>query len=437
MTSSPLTPASAVSGQLHCHYFDAGRCRSCTFIEMPYEQQISDKEAWGREVLAVHAPTIWLPAEAGSDRDFRNRAKLAVGGSAGGVTLGILDQDFHGVDLRECGIQAPQIRAVIPVIAGFLDASGLEPYDVRARRGELKFVHITAAPSGDLMIRFVVRTQHGLDVLRSRRDAFIGLVPRATVVSVNLLPEHKAVLEGSREVVLAGDSLRMNLDRVDLHLRPQSFFQTNTAVAVSLYNQVATWVDEISPATLWDLYCGVGGFALYCAGALDSEQSVGRPAGGGSAARSVIGVELSEQAIESARISAAELGLRSQPHADSQPGVGSRPSAGPRPGPDPQPGGDVEFLADDAMEFAEVNLASGQRPDCVIVNPPRRGIGARLSAALEESGIEHIVYSSCNPLTLVKDLDRMPSYQVAQAKVFDMFPHTKHLEVAVVLRRHR
>ena len=76
-----------------------------------------------------------------------------------------------------------------------------------------------------------------------------------------------------------------------------------------------------------------------------------------------------------------------------------------------------------------------ERPDCVIVNPPRRGIGARLSAALENSGVEHIVYSSCNPVSLAKDLARMPAYEVAQARIFDMFPHTKHLEVAVLLQR--
>lgn len=400
MTSLPLTPTSAESGQLECHYFNDGLCRSCTFIETPHRDQVADKEAWCRQVLADHSPEVWLPAAVGGDHDFRNRAKLAAGGSAGAVTLGILDQDFHGVDLRECGIQAPQIRAIIPIIGQFLNDSSLASYDVQARRGELKFVHITAAPSGDLMIRFVVRSQHGLDVLRSRRNQLIALIPTATVISVNLLPEHKAVLEGSQEVMLLGGSLRMNLDRVDLHLRPQSFFQTNTDVAICLYNQVADWVEEIAPTSLWDLYCGVGGFALYCAGA--SVQQT---------ARTVTGVELSEQAIESAKISAAELGVGSQS------------------------GAAVEFIAGDATEFAEANLATGERPDCVIVNPPRRGIGATLSAALETSGIEHVVYSSCNPLTLAKDLDRMPSYAVVQARVFDMFPHTKHLEVAVVLER--
>lgn len=392
MTTLPLTPASADHGRLNCGYFERGECRSCALIETPYGQQITDKESWCRETLAEAAPRIWLPTFAGGARDFRNRAKLAVGGSARHITLGILDQEFHGVDLRDCGIQAPAIRAVIPVLADFLDGTGLEPYDVSARRGELKFVHVTAAPSGELMIRFVVRTQHGLDVLRSRKGPLFELIPAASVVSVNLLPEHKAVLEGSREEMFRGESLRMNLDRVDLHLRPQSFFQTNTAVAIGLYNQVAEWVDAVEASNLWDLYCGVGGFALYCA----------------SPARRVTGVEVSEQAIESAKVSAAELGI------------------------------DARFLAGDATEFAEANLAAStgvERPDCVIVNPPRRGIGARLSAALENSGVEHIVYSSCNPVTLAKDLARMPAYEVAQARIFDMFPHTKHLEIAVLLQR--
>lgn len=385
----PLTPASADHGHLHCGYFERGECRSCALIETHYGQQIADKEAWCRKVLAEAAPRVWLPTFAGGLRDFRNRAKLAVGGSAGNVTLGILDQEFHGVDLRDCGIQAPAIRAVIPVLADFLDATGLEPYDVAARRGELKFVHVTAAPSGELMIRFVVRTQHGLDVLRSRKGRLFEVIPNASVVSVNLLPEHKAVLEGSREEMLRGESLRMNLDRVDLHLRPQSFFQTNTAVAIGLYNQVAEWVDAVEASSLWDLYCGVGGFALYCA----------------SPARRVTGVEVSEQAIESAKVSAAELGI------------------------------EARFLAGDATGFAKENLSTDERPDCVIVNPPRRGIGARLSAALENSGVEHIVYSSCNPVSLAKDLARMPAYEVAQARIFDMFPHTKHLEAAVLLQR--
>src|SRR5699024_5084911 len=208
MTPLPLIPAAAGHGRLECGYFERGECRSCALIETEYPQQITDEEVWCHEVLAAVAPAEWLPSFTSEVRDFRNRAKLAVGGTAGHVTLGILDQEFHGVDLRECGIQAPAIRTVIPVLACFLEATGLEPYSVSARRGELKFVHVTAAPSGDLMIRFVVRTQHGLDVLRSRRARLLELVPNARAVSVNLLPYHKVVIGGSMEEQLHSGSQR-------------------------------------------------------------------------------------------------------------------------------------------------------------------------------------------------------------------------------------
>lgn len=420
MTALPLTPTSAAHGHLDCHYFNAGVCRSCSLIETPYPQQISDKESWCREVLGKSIGDVWLPAASSADHSFRNRAKLAVGGVAGAVTLGILDQEFHGVDLRECGIQAPAIRDVIPVVADILDATDLDPYDVANRRGELKFVHITAAPSGDLMIRFVVRSRFGLEVLTSRRAEITRRIPAATVVSVNLLPEHKAVLEGSEEFMLLDDSLRMNLDRVDLHLRPQSFFQTNTAVASELYNQVSSWVDVIQPREIWDLYCGVGGFALYCA------QSAGRP--------HVTGVEISDQAIESARRSAADLGVHARFRVSDATEFAEAVLAGSdEPGRAVPPGSDVESPGSDGAPGLDGPRTNP--PDCVIVNPPRRGIGERLSSILESSDVAHVIYSSCNPLTLATDLQRMPSFEVTSARVFDMFPHTKHLEVAVVLQR--
>jgi 23S rRNA (uracil747-C5)-methyltransferase len=110
MTPLPLIPAAADHGRLECGYFERGECRSCALIETEYPQQITDEEVWCHEILAAVAPSVWLPSFTSGIRDFRNRAKLAVGGTAGHVTLGILDQEFHGVDLRECGIQAPAIR---------------------------------------------------------------------------------------------------------------------------------------------------------------------------------------------------------------------------------------------------------------------------------------------------------------------------------------
>jgi 23S rRNA (uracil747-C5)-methyltransferase len=375
-----------------CDYFEAGRCRSCALIETPYEQQLRDKEARCRELLPGVPERAWLPPVPGGVREFRNKAKLVVGGRPGRVTLGILGPDGAGVDLRDCLIQQPTIRAAIPSLARFIEQSGLPPYDVPKRRGELKFVHVTASPDGELMLRFVVRSERALDVLRTRLPQLRRAIPAAAVVSVNLLPEHKAVLEGEREVPLLGSSLAMDTGAgLALHLRPQSFFQTNTSVARALYAQAAEWIERADPASLWDLYCGVGGFALHSAGA--------------GSARRVLGIEISEEAVRSARRSAREAGI------------------------------DARFEAGDATAFA-LGASREDLPEAVIVNPPRRGKGAELAGWLEgAAGIRHVVYSSCNPESLARDLAAMPSFAAREARVFDMFPHTRHMEAAVLLER--
>lgn len=396
----------------HCDYFEAGRCRSCALIETPYANQLRDKQERCRELLTRVPSDAWLPAVESSDRDFRNKAKLVVGGTPGDISLGILGPDGAGVDLRDCLIQSPGIRTAIPHLATFLESTGLPPYDVPKRSGELKLVHVTEAPGGELMLRFIVRTQQSLDRLRKFLPELREALPHAVVVSVNLLPEHKAVLEGEREELLLGSSLEMHLSRagadaatgdgarsgsgtgtdVSLHLLPQSFFQTNTAVAQALYAQAAEWVERADPASLWDLYCGVGGFALHCA----STQSGGT--------RDVLGVEISAAAVASAERSAKDAGIPAR------------------------------FQAADATRFA---LAADEAsiPDLVIVNPPRRGIGDELAGWLERGTVRDVIYSSCNPESLHRDLAAMPSFAVREARVFDMFPHTQHLEVAVLLER--
>ena len=376
----------------HCAYFEAGRCRSCVLLETPYPTQLSDKERRCRELLPQVPEALWLPSVRGGTADFRNKAKLVVGGRPGAVTLGILGRDGTGIDLRDCVIQEPGIRDTIPLLAAFIESTGLAPYDVPRRHGELKFVHVTLAPSGDLMLRFVTRSEQGLHVLRKALPVLLDRVPRAVVVSVNLLPEHKAVLEGEREELLLGESLEMGLGDVSLHLRPQSFFQTNTAVARALYAQAAEWIAAERPDSIWDLYCGVGGFALHCAAAVRATPP------------RVLGVEISEAAVESARRSAAEAGIT------------------------------AEFVAADATAYA-LGAPTADAPHTVIVNPPRRGIGPELSEWIERAPARRTIYSSCNPESLTTDLASMPSWGVRSARVFDMFPHTRHLEVMVLLER--
>ncbi|WP_457185014.1 23S rRNA (uracil(747)-C(5))-methyltransferase RlmC [Nocardioides sp. P5_E3] len=383
---APAPSLSVVDGVPRCHHYDAFRCRSCTLLGTPRGRQLSDKEAHAHTL--VDSP-VWLSTVAGADTRFRNKAKMAVGGSVDAPTLGILDRDLAGVDLHDCGLHSDGLRAALDHTSGWIRDAGLVPYDVATRRGELKHVLLTESPDGELMLRLVLRSTALEARVRSRLPALLERVPALRVVTINVQPEHKAVLEGEREIVLTDtETLPMRLATgVTLRLGPRSFFQTNTAVAEALYDQARAWVSDLPDVrTVWDLYCGVGGFALHLAGP----------------GREVLGVEVSADAIAAASATSAELGVA------------------------------AEFVAADATAYA---LASDAVPDLVVVNPPRRGIGPDLAGWLETSGVRHVVYSSCNAESLARDLALMPSLRPVVARVLDMFPHTTHYEVMVLLAR--
>lgn len=381
--ADPAPSLALVDGLPRCHHFDAFRCRSCTLLGVARGQQLADKEVHARSL--VDSP-VWLPTVAGADTRFRNKAKMAVGGTVEAPTLGILDRDHRGVDLHDCGLHSDGLRSALDRIAAWIGTAGLVPYDVATRRGELKHVLLTESPDGELLLRLVMRSTALEARVRSRLPALREAVPALRVVTINVQPEHKAVLEGEREIVLTPETtVPMRLATgVEMWLGPQSFFQTNTYVAEALYEQARTWVDGLRDVrTVWDLYCGVGGFALHLAGP----------------GREVVGVEASPEAVRAA--------LASQ-------------VAG------------TTFVAGDATQWA---LHQSTVPDVVVVNPPRRGVGAELAGWLETSGVPHVVYSSCNAESLARDLARMPSLRPVEARVLDMFPHTTHYEVMVLLSR--
>ena len=375
---------------MQCGYHAAGLCRSCTLLDRPYADQLAGKERHARQVLGDPAGLTWEPPLTSPPAGFRNKAKMAVAGTVDAPTLGILDEHGAGVDLRACALHAPELAAALPALADVVTRARLTPYDVPRRSGELKHVLVTRSADGELMIRFVLRSTEALPRLRKHLPALQAALPSARVVTANLLPDHKAVLEGEREIVLTDeDTLRMPVNGLVLHLRPQSFFQTNTDVAAALYRTAVAWVADADPRTVWDLYCGVGGFALHLA----------------APGRTVTGVETSAEAVASARQTAAEHGL---------------------------PG--LTFVADDATAFA-TRPGAPDAPHLVVVNPPRRGLGPALAGWLEASGVDRVVYSSCHAGSLARDLAVMPSLRPRRAQVLDMFPQTAHYELLVLLER--
>lgn len=407
----PRTRAAPRLGRVRCDHFEAGTCRSCTLLDLPHRAQVRDAHAAVRELLAPFAagPDVWDAPIESAEAAFRNRAKMVVTGTASAPILGIQGQgdDLLGTaDLADCPLYPPGVEALLEDVRALIRRAQVPPYSVARRRGEIRFVHVTIAHDGAMLLRLVLRSESALPRIREHLPRLLAAHPTVAVVTANIHPEHSATLEGPEEIHLAGgEFLPMRMGPVLLHARPRSFVQTNTAVAGALYSQVATWIDDVDatraargPLRLWDLYCGVGGFALACASPADA------PAPG---RREVVGVEIAEQAIVSAREAAAAMGRA------------------------------ATFHAGDATDWAIAEAERAGAPDAVIVNPPRRGIGDRLAAWIESSGVPDVVYSSCNPATLARDLAAMPSFRVVRARLVDMFPHTHHDEVVVRLTRDR
>ncbi|ALB62222.1 23S rRNA (Uracil-5-)-methyltransferase rumB [Cronobacter condimenti 1330] len=374
---------------MHCALFDAGRCRSCQWIEQPLDTQLAAKMSELRQLLEAFPVGEWDEPVSGPEQGFRNKAKMVVSGSVEKPLLGMLHRDGTPVDLTGCPLYPASFYAVFAALKPFIARAGLTPYNVARKRGELKYLLLTESTlDGGLMLRFVLRSTTKLEQLRAALPALLAQLPQLSVVTANIQPVHMAIMEGEEEIWLTQQrALAENFNGVPLWIRPQSFFQTNPTVASALYAAARDWVRALPVNHMWDLFCGVGGFGLHCA----------------TPDMTLTGIEIAPEAIASASASAAQLGLR-----------------------------DVHFQALDSTDFA-----TGQQavPDLVLVNPPRRGIGEALCDYLSHMAPGYIIYSSCNAQTMAKDIARLPGYCIARVQLFDMFPHTAHYEVLTLLVR--
>lgn len=387
-TAAPASEQPRRSVAIRCDHFDRGNCHSCSLLPVSYDAQLAAKLAQCHALLDGCGDWIWLPSISGPPNGFRNKAKMVVSATCDAPALGIVDRAGVGTDLSDCALYPLPMQACFPALKRFISSARITPYDIAARRGELKYLLVTMADSGEWMLRFVLRSRESLARIRKHLPNLRAEHPRLRVVSANLLPEHKAVLEGEHEIMLGNETdLAMPLNDVPLYLRPRCFFQTNSIVAAALYRQVRDWCDALSPASVWDLFCGVGGFALHCADGI----------------RTVTGIESSSDAIACARRSASEMGV-ARTH--------------------------FESLEADAFTHGRTRSA-----ELVIVNPPRRGLGEQLCSDLQRSATRWLIYSSCNAQSLAQDLERLPDFVPREVRLLDMFPHTRHFELVTLLAR--
>lgn len=378
-----------------CALYNAGTCRSCGLLALGKGHRASSKTASVLDrlrtagVVTDQVEPLLLPS---SPWGSRSKIKVSVTGTASAPVIGIVRSDLQAVELAACPLSPSPFRALLEEIRGVIGAYGLTPYEIEARRGELKGLIVMSDSSHfEGILRFVLRSTEAVARIRKAVPAITAAHPWVKVVSCNIQPLPAALLEGEEEIVLTEQSqISAQYGPVSLLFSPQSFMQVTPEVAAALYAKARAWADEIRPGRLLDVFCGVGGFSLSLAPVCES----------------VTGVEISHSAVQSASAAAAQLGLSEK----------------------------ARFLAGDALQVMESLFES--RFDTVLVNPPRRGLSPELVNAIVRVAPEHIFYSSCNPETFARDVAAMRgSYRLGRIALFDMFPLTEHCEVLGLLTR--
>lgn len=373
-------------------------CVGCPWIDVPYPEQLRRKQTIVREALGRYtslaavdpAPIVAAPRRLG----YRTRVKLVVRRHRDQVAVGLYVPKSHRViDISSCPVHPQRVNQVVQYLKKKLMELRIVPYDERDDSGELRYLDCRfSAVRGELSVTLVTRHSFfpgGVELARSLVKRF----PFVTGVLQNVNENRGNVIWGAGFRTLAGRATLMERIReLRLVFPPGVFSQGNPATARQLYETARVFAGLSGRETVLDLYCGVGPISLYLA----------------PAARQVCGIDENVVAVSAAKQNARRNGR-----------------------------GNCRFTAGDVAATAAQLKDNFSNVDVIVVNPPRKGIQPAALEAILEIGAARLVYVSCEPATLARDLDRLATggYTTERLALFDMFPQTEQVESVTLLTR--
>lgn len=374
------------------------RCGGCQLQHLLYPAQLAVKRQTVIDAVArigkldgvdVH-PTLG----AAEPWHYRNKMQFPVGLSGGRLAVGCFAPGSHDiVDVDDCHIQHAANNAVAGTVRTALAELGIPPYDEKSGRGVVRHVlGRVGTASGEVMTVIVTATADlpckDSVIARLRRD-IQGLV--SVVHNVN--PARTNVILGRQTATIWGrDTIVDRIGDFLFRVSARSFFQVNTAQAAVLYRKAEEYAGLTGAETVIDAYCGTGTITLFLA----------------RRAAKVYGIEVVADAVADARANAAANGINN-----------------------------VEYIVGDAVEVMPKLRAHGVQPHAIVVDPPRAGCAPVVLDTFVRMRPERIVYVSCNPASLARDLAILADggYRVREIQPVDMFPQTFHIESVVLLQR--
>jgi len=389
-----------------CQY--SGYCGGCKWQSLAYEKQLEVKQQHvvdALEHIGLLNPISVYPTLA-SDPIYGYRNKMEFSCSdkrwvlphemddatcKRDFALGLhVPGTFNKVmDIEKCWIQPEFGNVILNHIRAYIQTSGLPVYSIRNHVGFWRFIMLRHASSHDQWMVNIVTSEENVPVLQPLADQLRSSYPQIVSVINNITTKKAAIAVGEREVVLSGQPvLKENLGRFTFEISSNSFFQTHTRGAEQLYTVVKQYADLSGNEIVVDLYSGTGTIAIFLS----------------DDAREVIGMEINENSIKDA--------LRNcrMNHISN-----------------------CRFIQGDIRE----NLSKFMvKPDVMIMDPPRAGMHPKVVHQILTCAPERMVYVSCNPATLARDLKLMKdAYSVKEIQPVDMFPHTYHVESVARLEK--
>ncbi len=369
-------------------------CGGCDFHHMDYTEESRLKAERVRQCLNRIGGENFaeIPILAAPDTTcYRNKAQYPVSVHKGKAYAGFFKAGTHQViDNDRCGILPPEMDAVKDAVIDYVNHFNVSVYDESVHEGLLRHIYVRrGAVSGQILVCLSINGRNipKREALLSRLKKIQGFT--TLVLTVNTKKGN--VVLGDEYITLYGPGwIEDVLCGLNFRLSPRSFYQVNHHQAQRLYAAAIEQAQITKDDLVLDLYCGVGTITLCMA----------------KAAGKVIGVEVVEQAVADARDNARRNGIEN-----------------------------AEFFCGDAGEAALALEKQGIRPDVVVVDPPRKGLNADAIAAMAAMQPRRIVYVSCDPATLARDvaLLKEKGYRVQSAQACDLFPRCAHIESIVCL----
>ena len=373
-------------------------CGGCQLMDLDYMAQLKAKRQQvidaitriGKQTDVYVEPTLG----AASPWNYRNKMQFPIGREKGRVVIGCFAQGSHRIiDTTDCRIQKQGNNDIVNAVRDIVEKLNIPVYNEDRHTGVLRHVMGRVGEGGDMVV-LVTATEklpHEREFIRLLR----ARLPRVVSIHQNIQTYHNNVILGRETKLLWGrPTIKDQIGRLKFHISPRSFFQVNTAQAEVLYSKALEYANLTGEESVIDAYCGTGTITLFLA----------------QKAREACGVEIVKPAIQDAKRNARDNGVKN-----------------------------AEFLVGDATDVLPRLYRQGLRPDVIVVDPPRAGCTPVVLETFAHMHPDRIVYVSCNPASLARDLKILDElgYHAEKIQPVDMFPMSSHVESVTKLVKKR